>query len=83
MLSDTLPYEVPVAPSPARILVASLVGTTIEFLDFYIYATAAVLVFPKLFFTAAIRSVGLYMSASAIVSLLALMAIRPRQVSDP
>jgi metabolite-proton symporter len=53
MLSDTLPYEVPAAPSSARILVASLVGTTIEFFDFYIYATAAVLVFPKLFFTAA------------------------------
>jgi len=36
-----------------RILVASLIGTTIEFFDFYIYATAAVLVFPKLFFPAA------------------------------
>lgn len=29
---------------------ASLIGTTIEFFDFYIYATAAVLVFPHLFF---------------------------------
>lgn len=29
---------------------ASLVGTTIEFYDFYAYATAAVLVFPTLFF---------------------------------
>lgn len=38
--------------SPARVLVASLVGTTIEFFDFYIYATAAVLVFPSLFFPA-------------------------------
>jgi len=36
--------------SPARVLFASLAGTTIEFYDFYIYATAAVLVFPKLFF---------------------------------
>ena len=36
--------------SAARVLVASLAGTTIEFFDFYIYATAAVLVFPKLFF---------------------------------
>ncbi len=36
--------------STARILLASLVGTTIEFFDFYIYATAAVLVFPQLFF---------------------------------
>ena len=33
-------------------LFASLIGTTIEFFDFYIYATAAVLVFPKLFFPA-------------------------------
>ena len=31
-------------------LLASLIGTTIEFFDFYIYATAAVLVFPRLFF---------------------------------
>lgn len=36
--------------SPATVLFASLIGTTIEFFDFYIYATAAVLVFPKLFF---------------------------------
>ena len=35
-----------------RVLLASLVGTTIEFFDFYIYATAAVLVFPRLFFPA-------------------------------
>ncbi len=33
-----------------RVLFASLIGTTIEFYDFYIYATAAVLVFPRLFF---------------------------------
>ena len=33
-----------------RIVIASMVGTTIEFYDFYIYATAAVSVFPHLFF---------------------------------
>ncbi len=38
--------------STRRVLLASLAGTTIEFFDFYIYATAAVLVFPKLFFPA-------------------------------
>jgi metabolite-proton symporter len=41
------------APSlnrPGQVLFASLIGTTIEFFDFYIYATAAVLVFPRLFF---------------------------------
>src|SRR5580692_7636608 len=34
----------------SQVLFASLIGTTIEFFDFYIYATAAVLVFPRLFF---------------------------------
>ncbi|MFG1298789.1 MFS transporter [Xanthobacter sp. V3C-3] len=34
----------------SRVILASLVGTTIEFYDFYVYATAAVLVFPHLFF---------------------------------
>src|SRR5665213_2071433 len=38
------------ANSSFRILIASLAGTTIEFFDFYIYATAAVLVFPQMFF---------------------------------
>jgi metabolite-proton symporter len=43
----------PPAPnSTRRVLLASLAGTSIEFFDFYIYATAAVLVFPKLFFPA-------------------------------
>ena len=36
--------------TPAQVLFASLVGTAVEFFDFYIYATAAVLVFPHLFF---------------------------------
>ena len=36
--------------TPQQVLFASLVGTAIEFFDFYIYATAAVLVFPRLFF---------------------------------
>ncbi len=40
------------APSTRRILGASLVGTAVEFYDFYIYATAASLVFGPLFFPA-------------------------------
>ena len=36
--------------TPAQVLLASLIGNTIEFFDFYIYGTAAVLVFPSLFF---------------------------------
>jgi len=38
--------------STRRVLLASLVGTGIEFYDFYIYATAASLVFGPLFFPA-------------------------------
>ena len=38
------------APSTSRIVVASLVGTTVEFYDFYIYATAAALVLGPVFF---------------------------------
>ncbi len=44
--------QAPAVNRPAQVLFASLVGTTIEFFDFYIYATAAVLVFPRLFFPA-------------------------------
>ena len=39
--------------NPFRILAASLAGTAIEFYDFYIYATAASLVFGPLFFPSA------------------------------
>jgi metabolite-proton symporter len=54
------------ANGAVRVLIASLAGTTIEFFDFYIYATAAVLVFPKLFFpasdntTAALQSLATF-----------------------
>jgi len=36
--------------SPRRVAAASLVGTTLEFYDHFIFGTAAALVFPKLFF---------------------------------
>jgi metabolite-proton symporter len=54
--------------TPGQVLFASLIGTTIEFFDFYIYATAAVLVFPRLFFPASDPS-------SAILASLATFAI--------
>ncbi len=43
-------FPAPSGNSTRHVLFASLIGTTIEFFDFYIYATAAVLVFPQLFF---------------------------------
>src|SRR5512146_2370110 len=51
-VAAALRSESATANSPGRVLFASLIGTTIEFFDFYIYATAAVLVFPQLFFPA-------------------------------
>ncbi|MBI4045508.1 MAG: MFS transporter, partial [Devosia nanyangense] len=46
----------------SRVLLASLIGTTIEFYDFYVYATAAVLVFPHLFFPAGNETTALLAS---------------------
>jgi MFS family permease len=47
-------HPVPINPvrANARILTAALVGTAVEFYDFYVYATAAALVFGPLFFPA-------------------------------
>ncbi|WP_409161060.1 MFS transporter [Pectobacterium sp. B2J-2] len=42
--------EAPPVNSRNKVIVASLIGTAIEFFDFYIYATAAVLIFPHIFF---------------------------------
>ena len=40
----------PAPPSVARVVAASFVGTAIEWYDFFLYETAAALVFPRLFF---------------------------------
>ena len=58
-----------VEPSPAavrRVALASLVGTTIEWYDFFIYASAAGLVFGQLFFTALEPSTALLASFATI-----------------
>jgi metabolite-proton symporter len=49
-ICQTAPSAAAAVNRPSQVLFASLIGTTIEFFDFYIYATAAVLVFPRLFF---------------------------------
>ncbi|MFC3394400.1 MFS transporter [Brenneria rubrifaciens] len=51
-ITPAIDAEADVSPVNSRnkVIVASLVGTAIEFFDFYIYATAAVLVFPHIFF---------------------------------
>ena len=50
-MSPTNPPSATVAPSSVRrVIVASLIGTSLEWYDFFIYGIAAALVFNKLFF---------------------------------
>ncbi|MDO8382738.1 MAG: MFS transporter [Microbacterium sp.] len=70
MSSSPSPAQTETPANPrSRVITASLVGTTIEFYDFYVYATAAVLVFPTLFFptgndtTALLASFGVFGAA--------------------
>ncbi|WP_086558978.1 MFS transporter [Streptomyces africanus] len=53
------------APAPARlrtVVLASLLGTTVEWYDFFLYSTAAGLVFDKLFFPTSNGTVGTMLS---------------------
>ena len=45
-----------------RAIVASTVGTTIEWYDFFLYGTAAALVFPKVFFPGDSAYAGILLS---------------------
>lgn len=45
-----------------RAVLASIVGTTIEWYDFFLYSTAAALIFPKLFFPGGDPYIGLILA---------------------
>ncbi|MFK0007840.1 MFS transporter [Paenarthrobacter sp. NPDC090520] len=49
-----------------RVAFATIIGTTVEWYDFFIYATAAGLVFAKLFFEPAGESIGLLLAFASV-----------------
>ncbi|MET1043994.1 MAG: MFS transporter [Microbacteriaceae bacterium] len=74
MSTTVTPSTTAPANPRGRVIMASLIGTTIEFYDFYVYATAAVLVFPHLFFPSGNETTAL-LSSFAVFG--AAMVARP------
>ncbi|MBE9376050.1 MHS family MFS transporter [Saccharopolyspora sp. HNM0983] len=54
------------AANQRRVAAATVIGTTVEWYDFFIYATAAGLVFTELFFEPAGREIGLLLSFATV-----------------
>ena len=52
----------PIRPNRIRAVAASTVGTTIEWYDFFLYGTAAALVFPQVFFPTTSHTAGVLLS---------------------
>ena len=56
----------PAAPAPTaslrKVVLASMIGTTIEWYDFFLYGSASALVFGKLFFPKADPTTGVLLS---------------------
>jgi metabolite-proton symporter len=66
MSTTASPAALAPANTPRQVAIASLVGTAIEFYDYYIYAAAAVLVFNSQFFPKGNDSVAMLASLSTL-----------------
>jgi len=61
-MTTTTPSQDVTRTQRRRAIVASTVGTTIEWYDFFLYSTSAALIFPKLFFPSTDPSAGLLLA---------------------
>ena len=61
-MTTTTPSETVTRAQRTRAIVASTVGTTIEWYDFFLYSTTAALLFPKLFFPSTDSSTGILLA---------------------
>lgn len=64
--TGTLDAENQPKTNPATVAVASFIGTTVEYYDFFIFGTAAALVFPRLFFPEANALTGTLLSFATL-----------------
>jgi len=65
-VSTVPPRQQDTATSQRRVAFATIIGTTIEWYDFFIYATAAGLIFAHLFFEPAGSQIGLLLSFASV-----------------
>ena len=63
---STAPSDAGARRTQRRVAFATIVGTTIEWYDFFIYATAAGLVFAHVFFAPAGESIGLLLAFASV-----------------
>jgi metabolite-proton symporter len=66
MSSSSTTHQTAPANTPRQVAIASLVGTAIEFYDYYIYAAAAVLVFNTQFFPKGNEGAAMLLSLSTL-----------------
>ena len=70
--NDPLAEDDQLSSNMRKVAITALAGTSIEWYDFFLYATAAALVFPTVFFPDSDPTMGLILSLELLLSDLSL-----------